>query len=87
VKLDFKRCRELGGGLPVGVPGFQFELRNRRPAEVIPLNGECFHCGRGARVYVRREGKLLGLCTWHAAGRLPLAVRRSGFVHLRKVGT
>lgn len=40
MKLDFKRCRELGGGLPVGLPGFQFELRTRRPAELIPLNGK-----------------------------------------------
>ena len=86
MKLDFRRCRELGGGLPVGVPGFQFELR-QRPAEVIPLNGDCYHCGRGARVYIRRDGRLVVLCNWHATGRLPLAVRRSAFVHFRKVGT
>lgn len=85
--LKFGRCRELGAGLPMGMPGFQLELRRKRAAEVIPLNGQCFHCDRRAKMYVRQEGKLVGLCTWHLAGRLPLGVRKSAFAHLRKVGT
>jgi Ni,Fe-hydrogenase I small subunit len=82
VKLEFKRCRDFGAGLPNGTPGVQLGL-HARPCTVTPLNGACFHCDRRAHVYVRQQGQLVGLCTFHIGRRLPMTVRRCSFTSLR----
>jgi len=66
MKLDFTQCRNFGAGLPSGARGVQLDLHAGCPG-IVPVGQCCDRCGRKVRIWVRVQGKLIGLCSWHAA--------------------
>lgn len=80
MRLYFSQCRDFGAGLPSGARGVQLDSQAGCP-DIVPVGQCCDRCGRRVRIWVRVQGKLIGLCSWHASNSLPLNVRRQSFVH------